>query len=127
MGTLSCLNVAGGDISVTFDASNAPEAIRAKRMIREMLSRGYALLVRMEDGTYQRAIDFDETKSEYIIADLDPTAQVVDAAQVELKAGGELEQTEKESPARPKARRGRRRGIAMEAADALAVARSAGG
>jgi hypothetical protein len=73
MGSLSCLNVSGGDIRIQFDTADASEALRARRIIKDMLRRGYALLVRMSDGTYQRALDFDETVGEYVIADFDPT------------------------------------------------------
>lgn len=60
------MNVAGGDIRISFDKNNAPEAIRARRIITEMLGRGYALLIEVE-GAYQRAIAFDENVGEYII------------------------------------------------------------
>lgn len=66
MGALEILNVSEGDMKISFDTNDCAEAIRAKRIIKDMLRRGYALLV---DG--QRIKDFDETKGEYIIADFD--------------------------------------------------------
>lgn len=66
MGALEILNVSEGDMKISFETSDCAEAIRAKRIIKDMLRRGYALLV---DG--QRIKDFDETKGEYIIADFD--------------------------------------------------------
>lgn len=71
-GSLSCLNVAGGDVKITFDTGNIGETIRAKRIITDMLRRGYALLVEV-DGAYQRAIESDEKRGEYVIADYDPS------------------------------------------------------
>jgi hypothetical protein len=69
---LSILNVYEGDVEITFDKDNAAEAIRARRIISDMLKRGYALLIEV-DGAYQRAIDFDEKTGRYIIADFDPS------------------------------------------------------
>lgn len=71
MAELSILNVGAGDTKITFDPNNISERIRSKDMLR----RGYALLVEVErDGEkkWERAVDFDETKCEYIIADFDP-------------------------------------------------------
>lgn len=76
-GEVAILNVGAGDTKLTFDNKNPAETIRAARIVKDMLRRGYALLVEVEqpDGTkaFQRAIDFDETKNEYIIADFDPS------------------------------------------------------
>lgn len=126
MGSLSCLNVSGGDIAISFDTNDAAEAIRARRIIVDMLKRGYALMVKGDDGTYSRALEFDETKGEYIMADYDPSAETPDEAQ----AGAASDETEKvqakATRATKKGGRGRRR-RPMETADCVAVARSAGG
>jgi hypothetical protein len=98
-----------GDIEITFDKNNTAEAIRAKRIIKDMIRRGYALLVKGDDGSYTRALDFNPEKGEYIIADLDTE-------------GYENEQTE----AKTAGKRGRK-SIPMEKADVVAVARTAGG
>ena len=120
MGALSILNVYEGDVKITFDKDNPAETIRASRIIRDCLRRGYALLIEV-DGAYQRAIDFDEKVGEYIIADFDPSYRP--------KTQGEDEENGKEeSPPKIRSQRGRpRRRIPMESADAVAVARSAGG
>lgn len=70
-GVLEILNVGRGDVKITYDSADAAEAIRAKRIIKDMLRRGYALLVEV-DGKFSRVREFDETKGEYIIADFDP-------------------------------------------------------
>lgn len=74
MGNVSILNVAAGDLSLTFDKNNPVETIRAARVCRDMLRRGYALLIEVErDGkkAYERALDFREDICCYVIADYD--------------------------------------------------------
>jgi hypothetical protein len=74
-GELSILNVGDGDTKITFDKRNVGETIRAKRIITDMLRRGYALVVEVErkgEKAYERVQAFDEKTGEYIIADLDP-------------------------------------------------------
>lgn len=120
MGELACLNVAGGDIKISFDTNNAAEAIRARRIITEMLKRGYALLVEHK-GKYQRATAFDEKKGEYIIADYDPT---VDEEETDEHEQGK--KTKEPQPTIKKGVRGRKR-IPMEKTNAVSVAPSSGG
>lgn len=69
MGALEILNVGAGDVKITYDREDVAEAIRAKRIIKDMLKRGYALLVEI-DGKWQRIKSFDEKHGEYVIADL---------------------------------------------------------
>jgi hypothetical protein len=75
VGELSILNVGYGDTKLTFDNKNPAETIRAARIVKDMLHRGYALLVEVDqpDGTkaFQRALDFDPARNEYIVADFD--------------------------------------------------------
>lgn len=76
-GTVGILNVGAGDTVLTFDNTNPAETIRACRIVRDMIRRGYALLVEVErDGEkrFERALDFDEKKCAYIVADFDPIA-----------------------------------------------------
>src|SRR5215831_14323566 len=87
-GGVGILNVGAGDTKLSFDPSNPQECIRAARIVKDMLRRGYALLVDSGEKTgdgkpiYRRALEFDETKYEYVIADFDPvTAAVSDAAE----------------------------------------------
>lgn len=76
-GSVGILNVGAGDTKLSFDPNNPAEVIRASRIVKDMIRRGYALLVQVgtaEDGApkYQRAKDFDEKTAEYVIADFDP-------------------------------------------------------
>lgn len=50
MGKLQCLSVSEGDIEITFDNTNAAEAIRAKRMIPAARFVRWHLTVEMSDG-----------------------------------------------------------------------------
>ena len=90
-GTISILNVGDGDLKVTFDKSNPAETIRARRIVKDMLRRGYALLVEVErngEKAFERALDFDEKTDSYIVADFDPeialNADRQDAYETEL-------------------------------------------
>lgn len=133
MGTLSILNVYEGDVEITYDTNDAAEAIRARRIITDMIRRGYALLIEVEKGVYQRVVDFDERRGRYIIADFDPSYAErpksnegdSDNGQKESEA---IEADAGEVPPKIRSQRGRpRKSVAMEQASAVAIARSAGG
>jgi hypothetical protein len=124
MGTLSCLNVAGGDVKISFDKSDIGETIRAKRIITDMLRRGYALLIEV-NGAYQRAVSFDESAGEYIIADYEPqTTNEIDPPTARLKDAETAQETAKPSSKKGKVVRQR---FSMETTNAVGIARSAGG
>jgi hypothetical protein len=128
MGELSVLNVAAGDIKLTFDTNDAVEAIRAKRMISDMLRRGYALLIEV-DGKFQRALEFKEDVGEYIVADFDPSGPAL-KPQITHTIAEEIIHAENETKnetSLPKAKSRGRKAIPMEKAKAVAVGRSAGG
>lgn len=140
-GTVGILNVGAGDIELRFDKTNPAETLRAGRIVKDMLRRGYALLVEVEreDGKrFERALDFNENSGCYIIADFDPvTAMVADEAEVQLKVVSEAtderengkEVTESGAAGSKPARRGRRKTqeISASGTRAVAVGRSAGG
>ena len=76
-GVLEILNVGAGDVKLTFNTGDPSDVIRCRRIVSDMLRRGFALLVEVErDGEkrYERAQAFDETTGEYLIADFDPLA-----------------------------------------------------
>lgn len=154
MGEVAVLNVGAGDTKLSFDKGNPAECIRSARIVKDMLRRGYALLVEVErDGkkAFERATDFREDICEYIIADFDPViAEEADAwgdsnrlanrEQIKLKEkdrgqGSTVEEghqdIEAASPdgagAGGKKGRGRKRGVPASGTRAVAVARSAGG
>lgn len=116
MGSLNILNVAGGDVKISFDTNDSAEAKKAKGIIEDMLKRGYALLVKTEDGSHTRARKFDSEKGEYII-----TEYVLDD-------GKDAKKTKTKAPAETKQKRAtRERRVPMRSASTYAVAPSAGG
>lgn len=77
-GEIGILNVGAGDTKLIFDKTNLAELLRAKRIVTDMLKRGYALLVETGEKddagrpVTRRVKAFDENTCEYIIADFDP-------------------------------------------------------
>lgn len=71
-GTLAILSVGVGDTKLTFDPKKPAEVRKAAKIVKDMLRKGFVLLVEVgknEKGPiYQRALDFDENTAEYIIA-----------------------------------------------------------
>ncbi len=144
-GTMGILNVGAGDTKLVFDKSNPAETIRAGRIVKDMLRRGYALIIQTginadANPVWQRALDFDPERSEYIIADLDPVAaqkadeteareKAAEQAHAEGQAGASAAATTLATEGAP-GKRGRPRGtkrIAASSTRGTAVARSAGG
>ena len=139
-GTVGVLNVGAGDTKLSFDKNNPAERIRAARIVKDMLRRGYALLVEVEvDGVkkFTRATDFDEATCEYIIADFDPiVAAEHDATETEGAPSGQQDETEAshssatEARAAKKPKQDRRvikKRVAADGTKSVAVARTAGG
>ena len=144
-GTVGILNVGAGDISLSFDNANPAENIRAARIVKDMLRRGFALLVEVErDGQkrFERALDFDEQHCRYIIADFAPETVERELsrplAELAIDSGmendhGESSTTEAapitESAGEAPRRRGRTKRTSVDATTtkAVAVGRSAGG
>lgn len=137
-GQVGILNVGAGDTKLSFDPNNPADMIRAARIVKDMVRRGYALLVQVgqhENGEpkYQRAYDFDEAKCEYIIADLDPVAAeradreenkpapAPNAVQAEDQAGATAAETPRRR-GRPPTKR-----VHASTTRTVAVARTAGG
>lgn len=137
-GSVGILNVGAGDTKLTFDRNNPQERIRAARIVKDMIRRGYALLISIPpkkkggEVTYRRATDFDENTCEYIIADFDPVeAQRADEEQineeaVETAASGTGEARESKAGSSKKPR-GRKQRVKAENVSAISVARTAGG
>lgn len=111
VGQLEVLSVGHGHIKIKFDKDDVVEFERARRIIADMLKRGYVLLVE-HDGKLQRVRRFDETTDEYIVAD------------------GPLQGTEEESPSADPPKRGRKakeKRVPMKEGSATGVAPTAGG
>lgn len=135
-GEVGILNVGDGDTKLSFDPKNPAERIRAGRIVKDMIRRGYALLVETTPGSgqYVRALDFNEEVCEYVIADFDPVTAAETDAQEEEHAHQQNE-TRPGTPAPagsaiPARRRGRppgKRSIPADSTRSVVVAPSAGG
>lgn len=134
-GSVGILNVGDGDTKLSFDPKNPAERIRAARIVRDMIRRGYALLVEVEvDGEkrFTRATDFNEDVCEYVIADFDPlTAAEADSQEHQDDKQNQTESSPATTAGTPGAPRGRRtytkRSVAAESTRAVVVAPIAGG
>ena len=142
-GSVGILNVAGGDLRLSFDPKNPAEAIRSGRVVKDMIRRGYALLVEVDRNgvkAFERALDFREDIGEYIIADFAPEPAYKETARVsELLTNKYLEEatpngesSEETEPTKDtakevkQAKRGRK-SLPAYSTRAVAVSRSAGG
>jgi hypothetical protein len=130
-GSVAILNVGAGDIRLSFDNTNPAELIRAARVVKDMLRRGYALLVEVDEGgekRYRRALDFDESACAYIIADLDPKAGETPEEQLNAdRIKSRPQASEREEPATKKQRGRSRKSVPASGARAVAVAPTSGG
>jgi len=120
-GTVAILNVGAGDTKLTFDPTKPEEVARAAKIVKDMIRRGFVLLIEVgrddKGPTYRRAHDFDETTAEYIIAGEthDEEAQASASAPAP-------------SPSKRKAGRApKERRVAASSTNAVSVARTAGG
>lgn len=118
-GEVAILNVGAGDTKLSFDPFNPTETARAARIVKDMIRRGFVLLIevgRNEKGPlYQRAHDFDEATHEYIIAgSADDNEEVP-------------HDKEQASPARKGRKGAPLRRVPAAASSAVTVARTAGG
>ncbi len=112
IGHLDVLNVGAGHLKFRFDKNNAEEVAKAKKVIADMLKRGYMIFVEV-DGQQKRVRKFDETKEEYILEEPDEIP--------------EPEPITSPKPAAVPRRRGRPPGVPLRTARATGIGPSAGG
>ena len=72
-GEVGILNVGAGDTKLTFDPSKPDEVARSAQIVKDMIRRGFVLLIEVGqdekgEAIYKRAHDFDESTAEYIVA-----------------------------------------------------------
>lgn len=121
IGTVSILNVSAGDTKLTFDPKMPAEVARAAKIVKDMLRRGFALLVEVgsddKGPLYRRVHDFDEATTEYIIAG---TPDDQDDNHEQKQASTPRARRQGKAAAKP-------RRIPAQTAKVVAVARTAGG
>lgn len=116
-GSLSVLNVGAGDIEVRFNKHQPEEVARAITMLKDMQARGYAILVKQDDGSYVRAAAIDETHALYIISGEAPAVVTAEVVESDTRLA-----------VTPRGKRGRqRRTQPIASSHAVGVGRSAGG
>lgn len=109
-GQIEVLNVGEGHLEIRFNEKDVIETARAKRIIQDMLRRGYALFVHGKDDAMVRVKKFLPATGTYIIADgpeIPPESESV-APQISRKLPG-------------------MKAVSMTKAKATVVGRSAGG
>lgn len=120
MGSVGILNVGAGDTKLVFDNSNPDETAKSAAIVKDMIRRGFVLLIEVgrddKGAIYRRAHDFDENTAEYIVAGA-PTEQ---ETRHEQKPSIPPRRS-RQAKAQPKQR------ISASSTNAIAVARTAGG
>lgn len=107
-GLIEVLSVGRGDLKVVISKASKVELEEGRRVITDMLKRGYAIFVEVAPGQLERVTRFDPKRLEYIVES--PTDPALD-----------------EGPKIP-GRRGRGRGrYPADKSKATAVGRTAGG
>lgn len=105
---LEILNVGAGDFKLTFDKNDPADIERAKRIIPDMLKRGYALFCEI-DGKHERVTGFDQARECYIVR-----------LPWEAEWDGELAEP-------PKDKKEKKARVPMRKTKVMAIGRSAGG
>jgi hypothetical protein len=130
-GSVALLNVGTGDTKLTFDKDNPAETIRAQRIVTDMIRRGYALIVEVQEGQFQRVKEFRADTNEYIIADLDPLqAQAADHQETARHEEAEEDQPATPAPAAaaaPAKKTRRYKAIPADGVRGVAIAPTSGG
>jgi len=114
---LDVLNVSSGHLKFRFDKSKPDETEKAKKVITDMLKRGYMIFV-LVDGEQKRVREFDAEKEEYILEEPEIIPEPEPTPQIRTDAGD----TPRRGPGRPRGRK-----VAMSAARATGIGPSAGG
>lgn len=68
-GQLDVLSVGHGHLKITITEGDAVEIEKARRIITDMLERGYSIFVEQPDGSTKRVKKFDPKKMVYVIDD----------------------------------------------------------
>lgn len=127
-GEVGILNVGAGDTKLTFDPTKPDEVARSAQIVKDMIRRGFVLLIEVGqdekgEAIYKRAHDFDESTAEYIVAGVTELPTTESAHDEEPT--GAPPRSRQATPRRGKRRTTER--VPASATRAVAVARTAGG
>jgi hypothetical protein len=115
-GIIEILNVGTGDTKISFDKNNPADIERAKRIIPDMLKRGYALFCEVS-GQLERVESFDPEREVYIVR-----------LPWETEWQGEISKPEEPlKPAQKRRGRPRKAEVKLTEGKVVVVGRSAGG
>lgn len=78
-GMLDVLNVGAGHLTFRFDKNDAEETGKARKVITDMLKRGYMIFVKV-GGEQKRVRAFDAATDEYILEEPDVIPEPTSAA-----------------------------------------------
>lgn len=125
-GSVGILNVGAGDTKLVFDPSKPGETERSATIVKGMIRQGFVLLVQVGENDkgpiYQRALDFDEATTEYIVAGM-----ASDATPTKEATTNDQEPASTSPRGRKAAATRTSRRIPADSTGAVAVARTAGG
>jgi hypothetical protein len=106
-GMLEVLSVGKGDIKLTLDGTNSEETEKARRIIEEMLRKGYGIFVETDEGL-TRVKKFNPKRMTYVISEV-------------------VEEPVDETAGAPPPRRVQERQVPVAGSRAKAIGRTAGG
>lgn len=79
-GVLDVLQIGRGHLRMTIEEGNGVDVERARRVLEDMMRRGYAIFVEEPDGTTHRVLEFDPERFVYVIDDTMATVPAHPAA-----------------------------------------------
>lgn len=121
-GSLDVLSIGKGDLRITI-GGDADDTEKARKLITEMLEKGYAIFVETDDGL-TRVKRFMPKRMTYVISDFGPTGGPELDPPPNVAEDGPWESTE---PKPAKGRRKRTREVDVAGSRSVAVGRTAGG
>lgn len=110
-GSLDVLNCGAGHLEIKFNRGLTEDVERARKMVLDMLARGYAIFVEIDDS-HHRVTDFDPEHDCYIVGELEEKAEQEPTPEAPKKRG------------RPK---GSGRSVPMKSVRATGIGPTAGG
>jgi hypothetical protein len=118
---LDVLNAYEGHMEIRYDKESPEDVERTRKIINDMINRGYAIFVETKDGKTRRVKRFDVRNDAYIVEDVPEEAKV--NAPKKVKEG----EWEPVDDGRKKKRRTREVKVPRRKAKATGVAPTAGG
>ena len=95
-GMLEILSVGKGDIKLTIDGNDEGEVNDARKIIEEMLAKGYGIFVETDKGL-SRVKKFNPKRMTYVISEL-PEGESLPTGPVDLGAARKRKAIEREVP-----------------------------